>query len=146
MSGRGLRGYGVKVWLKPKAEPDANGDAGAYGDEVDEDFEDRNYEDGGNAHGVRFVEGGRGQVEVDSSGAPGGGVAAVGGDNEARFSLAEVGATCLNRRRIISKEQSACLGGEAGGSRISVPSFGVDPAWGDKVVSATENIAFGGNG
>jgi hypothetical protein len=37
---KGLRDYGVKVWLKPKAEPDAYGDAGAYGDEVDEYFED----------------------------------------------------------------------------------------------------------
>ena len=82
---------------------------------------------------------------VESSGAPGGGVAAVGGDDEARFSLAEVGATCLNRCRVVSKEQGACLGGEAVRARIGVPSFGVDPAWGDKVVSATENIAFGGN-
>jgi len=60
---KGLRGYGVKVCLKPKAEPDAYGDAGAYGDEVDEDFEDRDYEDGAETHGSRFVEGGRGQVE-----------------------------------------------------------------------------------
>jgi len=43
-------------------------------------------------------------VEGESSAAPGGGVAAVGGDDEARLSLAEVGTTCLNRRRVISKE------------------------------------------
>ena len=42
-----------------------------------------------------------------SSGAPGGGVAAVGADDVARFSLAEEGATGLNRRRVISKKQSA---------------------------------------
>ena len=53
---KGLRGYGVKVWLKPKAEPDAYGDAGAYGDEVDEDFEDRDYEDGAETHRERQVE------------------------------------------------------------------------------------------
>ena len=47
----GLRGYGIKVWLKPKAEPDTYGDAGAYGDEVDEDFEDRDNDDGGETHG-----------------------------------------------------------------------------------------------
>jgi len=44
---KGLRGYGVKVWLKPKAEPDAYGDAGAYGDEVDEDFEQSENDEGG---------------------------------------------------------------------------------------------------
>ena len=80
-----------------------------------------------------------------SSGAPGGGVAAVGTDDVARFSLAKVGATCLNRCWVVSKKQSACLGSEAIGSRIGVPSFGVDPTWGNKVVSATENITFGGN-
>ena len=84
-------------------------------------------------------------MEGESSGAPGGGVVAIGGDNEARFSLAEVGATGLNRRRVVSKEQSSCLGSEAIGPCIGVPSFGVDPAWGNKVVSATENITFGGN-
>ena len=46
-------------------------------------------------------------VEGESSGAPGGGVAAVGADDVARFSLAEVGATCLNRCGVVSKEQSA---------------------------------------
>ena len=51
-----LRGYGVKVWLKPKAEPDAYGDAGAYGDEVDEDFKDRDNEDGAETHRERQVE------------------------------------------------------------------------------------------
>ena len=93
----------------------------------------------------RQVEGKTGQVEGESSGAPGGGVAAVGADNVSRFSLAEVGATCLNRCWVVSKEQSACLGGEAAGARIGVPSFGVDPTWGNKVVSATKNITFGGN-
>ena len=53
---KGLRGYGVKVCLKPKAEPDAYGDAGAYGDEVDEYLEDRDYEDGGETHRERQVE------------------------------------------------------------------------------------------
>ena len=53
---RGLRGYGVKVWLKPKAEPNAYGDAGAYGNEVDEDFEDRDNEDGAETHRERQVE------------------------------------------------------------------------------------------
>ena len=65
---KGLRGYGVNVWLKPKAEPNAYGDAGAYGDEVDEDFEDRDNEDGGEAHVCEFVEGGRGQVEYGGRG------------------------------------------------------------------------------
>ena len=55
----------------------------------------------------RQVEGETGQVEGESSGAPGGGVAAVGADDVARYSLAEVGATGLNRRRVISKKQSA---------------------------------------
>jgi hypothetical protein len=41
---------------EPKAEPDACGDAGAYGDEVDEDFEDRDNEDGGEAHGFLIFE------------------------------------------------------------------------------------------
>ena len=48
---RGLRGYGVKVWLKPKAEPDAYGDAGAYGNEVDEDFKQSENDEGGEGHG-----------------------------------------------------------------------------------------------
>ena len=42
--------------LESKAEPDAYGDAGAYGNEVDEDLEDRDYEDGGEAHGFLIVE------------------------------------------------------------------------------------------
>ena len=54
---KGLRGYGVKVWLKPKAEPNAYGDAGAYGDEVDEDFKDRDYEDGAETHVCWVVDG-----------------------------------------------------------------------------------------
>jgi hypothetical protein len=53
---RGLRGYGVKVWLKPKAEPNAYGDAGTYSNEVDEDFKQSENDEGANAHGVRFVE------------------------------------------------------------------------------------------
>jgi hypothetical protein len=52
---------------EPKAEPDAYRDAGAYGDDVDEDFEQSENDEGPNAHGVRFVEGGRGQVEGESS-------------------------------------------------------------------------------
>jgi hypothetical protein len=44
---KGLRGYGFKVWLKPKAEPDAYGDAGTYGDEVDEDFKQSENDEGG---------------------------------------------------------------------------------------------------
>jgi len=51
---KGLRDYGVKVWLKPKAEPDAYGDAGAYGDEVDEDFVDGDDEESG-GHGGWMV-------------------------------------------------------------------------------------------
>jgi hypothetical protein len=39
-----------------KAEPNAYGDAGAYGDEVDEDFEDRDNEDGTETHRLRQVE------------------------------------------------------------------------------------------
>ena len=84
-------------------------------------------------------------MEVESSGAPGGGVAAVRGDDEARFSLAEVGAACLDSCWVVSKKQCACLGGEAARARIGVPSFGIDPLRGDKIVSATENITFGGN-
>jgi hypothetical protein len=53
---RGLRGYGFKVWLKPKAEPDAYGNARTYSNEVDEDFEDRDYEDGAETHLERQVE------------------------------------------------------------------------------------------
>jgi len=53
---KGLRGYGIKVWLKPKAEPDAYRDAGAYSNEVDEYFEDRDNEDGAEAHGFLIVE------------------------------------------------------------------------------------------
>ena len=41
---------------EPKAEPDAYGDAGAYGDDVDEDFKDRDNEDGGETHRLRQVE------------------------------------------------------------------------------------------
>ena len=85
-------------------------------------------------------------MEGESSGAPGGGVAAVGGDDEARFSLAEVGTTGLNRRRVISKEQSACLGGEASGACIGVPTLGIDPFRGDEVVPTSENITFGSHG
>ena len=55
----------------------------------------------------RQVEGETGQVEGESSGAPGGGVAAVGADDVPRFPLAEICSTGLNRRRVISKEQSA---------------------------------------
>ena len=54
---KGLRGYGVKVWLKPKAEPDAYGDAGAYGDEVDEDFKQSENDEGADAH-VCLLDGG----------------------------------------------------------------------------------------
>jgi hypothetical protein len=53
---KGLRGYGVKVWLKPKAEPNTYGDAGTYSNEVDEDFEDRDNEDGAETHRERQVE------------------------------------------------------------------------------------------
>jgi len=42
------------------------------------------------------VERGRGQVEVESSGAPGGGVAAVGANDVARFSLCEKSASGLD--------------------------------------------------
>ena len=53
---KGLRVYGVKVWLKPKAEPNAYGDAGTYSNEVDEDFKDRDNEDGAETHRERQVE------------------------------------------------------------------------------------------
>ena len=85
-------------------------------------------------------------MEGESSGAPGGGVAAVGADDVAGFALAEICSTGLNRRRVISKEQSACLGGKAIGSRIGVPSFGIDPLRGDEVVPTSENITFGSHG
>lgn len=42
--------------LEPGSEPDAYGDAGAYGDDVDEDFKDRDNEDGGETHRERQVE------------------------------------------------------------------------------------------
>jgi len=38
------------------------------------------------------------------------------------------------------------LGGDAVRSRKSIPTLGIDPLRGDEVVSATENITFGGNG
>ena len=101
---RGLRVYGVKVWLKPKAEPDAYGDAGAYGDEVDEDFKQSENDEGANAHGVRFVEGGRGQLEVESSGAPSGVVTAAGADDVARFSLCEKSASGSDGGALVPKE------------------------------------------
>ena len=85
-------------------------------------------------------------MEGESSGAPGGGVAAVGADDVARFSLAKVGATCLNRCGVVSKKQSARLGGDAVRSGKDIPTLGIDPLRGDEVVSATENITFGGNG
>ena len=85
------------------------------------------------------------QVEGESSGAPGGGVAAGGADDVSRLATGKKGATSLNRCPFVSKEQIACLGGETGGSRIGVPCLGVDSAWGDKVVSAAENITFAGN-
>ena len=94
----------------------------------------------------RQVEGETGQVEGESSGAPGRGVAAVGADDVARFSLAEVGATCLNRRRVISKEQSARLGGDAVRSGKDIPTLGIDPFRGDEVVPTSENITFGSHG
>jgi hypothetical protein len=43
-------------YSESKAEPDAYCDAGAYGNEVDEDFEDRDYEDGAETHGFLIVE------------------------------------------------------------------------------------------
>ena len=142
---KGLRGYGFKVWLKPKAEPDAYGDAGAYGDEVDEDFEDRDNEDGADAHGVRFVEGGMGQVEMESSRAPGGGVAAVGANDVPRATVGKIGTACLDCCPVVSKEEVACLGGDAVRSGIDVPILAVDSAWGDEVVATTEYISLAGN-
>ena len=41
---------------EPKAEPDAYRDAGAYSNEVDEYFEDRDNEDGAETHRERQVE------------------------------------------------------------------------------------------
>ena len=98
-------------------------------------------------YGVRKAGGRRdGTGGGESSGAPGGGVAAVGADDVAGFSLAEVGATCLNRCWVVSKKQSACLGGEAAGARIGVAILSVDAAWSDKVVPAPINITFRSHG
>ena len=94
----------------------------------------------------RQLEGETGQVEGESSGAPGRGVAAVGADDVAGFSLAEVGAARLNRCGVVSKKQSACLGGEAAGARIGVAILSVDAAWSDKVVPAPINITFRSHG
>ena len=80
-----------------------------------------------------------------SSGAPGGGVATVGADDEAGLSLAKVGATGLNGGAFVAKEEGACLGGEAVGSGIGVPIFGINPSRGDKVVPAPINITFRGH-
>ena len=82
------------------------------------------------------------QVEGESSGAPSGVVATVGADDEAGLSLREVGAAGLNGGAFVAKEEGACLGSDAVRSGKGVPIFGIDPAWGDKVVSAPINITF----
>ena len=88
----------------------------------------------------------RRRVLAWSSGAPGGGVAAVGADDVAGLSLREVGAAGLNGGAFVAKEERACLGGEAARARIGVAILSVDPAWGDKVVSAPINITFRSHG
>ena len=98
------------------------------------------------AVGNGFAEGDDEKREGHLATPPGGGVAATGGDDEAGLTLCKIGATGLNRCPFVSKEQSACLGGKAAGSRIGVSRLGVDPAWGDEVVAAPKNIAFGGDG
>ena len=42
--------------LKPRSEPDAYGDAGAYTNDVDKDFEDRDNEESAETHRLRQVE------------------------------------------------------------------------------------------
>ena len=84
----------------------------------------------------------RRRVLAWSSGAPGGGVATVRADDEAGLSLRKVGATGLNGGAFVAKEEGACLGGEAVGSGIGVPIFGINPSRGDKVVPAPINITF----
>ena len=81
-----------------------------------------------------------------SSGAPGGGIAGVGGDDVARLAFAKVGAARLYGGALVSEEKCACLGGEAARARIGVPSFGVDPLRGDEGISASINIAVGSHG
>ena len=80
-----------------------------------------------------------------SSGAPSGVVATVGADDEAGLSLAKVGAARLDGGAFVAKEEGACLGGEAVGSGIGVPIFGINPSRGDKVVPAPINITFRGH-
>ena len=94
----------------------------------------------------RQVEGETGQVEGESSGAPSGVVATVGADDEAGLTFAEVGATGLDGGAFVAKEEGACLGSDAVRSGKGVPIFGIDPAWGDKVVSAPINITFRSHG
>ena len=86
------------------------------------------------------------QVEGESSGAPSGVVATVGADDEAGLSLREVGAAGLNGGAFVAKEEGAGLGGEAIGSGIGVPIFGINPSRGDKVVPAPINITFRSHG
>jgi len=42
------------AFLKPRSEPDGEGDAGAHGDEVDEDFKQSENDEGG-GHGGWMV-------------------------------------------------------------------------------------------
>ena len=42
------------AFLKPRSEPDAYRDAGEYTNDVDEDFEDRDDEEGGDRHGGKW--------------------------------------------------------------------------------------------
>ena len=60
---KGLRGYGVKVWLKPGSEPDTCSNAYNEAYDVDTDLVDRGNEQDGEGHGCLFARGGRGQVE-----------------------------------------------------------------------------------
>jgi len=87
-----------------------------------------------------------GQVEMESSGAPGGGVAAVGANDVPRATIGKIGTACLDCCAVVSEEEVACLGGDAVRSGIDVPILAVDSAWGDEVIATTEYISLAGNG
>ena len=80
------------------------------------------------------------------SGAPGGGVAAVGADDVPRFPVAKICAARLDGGALVPKEKCACLGSETARPRIGVPTLGVDSLRGDEVVSAPINIAIRSHG
>ena len=81
----------------------------------------------------------------DSSGAPGGGVAAVGANDVPRATIGKIGTAGLDCCPVVSEEHVTCLGGDAVRSSIYVPILAVDSAWGDEVVATTEYISLAGN-